>query len=75
MSENTQSFEKVLYSDVARAFDKIIQHKGSDIYLIGLYHLGGWDGIMPLFNTKSDLSTVQNHECSDNDKDCLIDYI
>jgi len=56
---NTENFEQALYTDAKRAFDKIIEEKGEDLYVIGFYHFGGWDGVMALFNTRSDLAPLQ----------------
>ncbi len=58
---NTDVFEQTLYEDGKLAFAKIIEEKGDDLYLIGLYHFGGWDAVMPLFNTRSDLSALQKN--------------
>jgi hypothetical protein len=56
---NTEQFEKALYEDGKNAFEKIITKHGNDLYVIGLYHFGGYDGVMPMFNTVSALKEVQ----------------
>lgn len=56
---NTEKFEQALYSDGKLAFRKILETHGNDLYVIGLYHFGGFDGVMPMFNTFSALKTVQ----------------
>ena len=56
---NTEDFEQALYSDAKRAFPEIINKYGKDIYVIGFYHFGGFDGVMPMFNTLSALREVQ----------------
>lgn len=77
MIVDTADFENALFTDTTGAFEKIINEHGSDIYVIGLYHFGGWDGIMPLFNTKTDLAAVLEQECSGNDNndiECKFSY-
>jgi hypothetical protein len=56
---NTELLEQALYKDGKNAFEKIITRHGNDLYVIGLYHFGGYDGVMPMFNTFSDLKEVQ----------------
>lgn len=55
---NTKEFEKALYEDGKNVFEKIITKHGNNIYVIGLYHFGGYDGVMPVFNTLTDLKEV-----------------
>ncbi len=69
---NTEQFEKTLYEDGKNAFEKIITKHGNDLYVIGLYHFGGYDGVMPMFNTFSALKEVQ--ESLAGEDSYLIEY-
>ena len=70
---NTDKFEQALYEDSKKAFTEIVSECGDDLYVIGLYFFGGYDGVMPLFNTKSALKGVQ--EGLEGEDRYLIDYI
>jgi hypothetical protein len=69
---NTEQFENALYEDGKNAFEKIITKHGNDLYVIGLYHFGGYDGVMPMFNTFSALKEVQERLAGEDSY--LIEY-
>jgi hypothetical protein len=69
---NTEQFENALYEDGKNAFQKIITKHGNDLYVIGLYHFGGYDGVMPMFNTFSALKEVQERLAGEDSY--LIEY-
>lgn len=54
------SFEQALYSEASLVFDQIVKKYKDDIYTIGFYHFGGWNGVLPMFNTISHLVACWN---------------
>ncbi|VAW62384.1 hypothetical protein MNBD_GAMMA09-3598 [hydrothermal vent metagenome] len=66
---NTDKLESVLYEEGKTGFRKIIEDKGEGLYVIGLYHYGGWDGVIPLFNTVSDWLALQKNIQADDQKE------
>ncbi|GAB1257645.1 hypothetical protein NBRC116494_21470 [Aurantivibrio plasticivorans] len=70
---NTKIFETVLYEEAKSAFQAIINDHGNDLYVLGIYHFGGWGGIMPMFNTRSALrdTQAQDHTPYFDDKKCF----
>ena len=69
---NTEAFESALYDDGEKCFRQIIKDKGEGLYVIGFYHLGGWDGVMPMFNTIHDLAPLQKVACGDDQKEAEL---
>ena len=52
-----ERFEQALYREASLAFDQIVRQYKDDIYVIGFYHFGGWDGVLPMVNTTSYLNS------------------
>lgn len=52
-----------LVSESIQVFREIIaQHK--DVYVLGLYHMGGFDGVFPMFNMLSNVPVKNKEEIS-----------
>ena len=57
---DTAEFQQALYNEGKDAFQAIMQQHGDDLYVIGLYHFGNFDALMPMFNTCTALKEVQD---------------
>lgn len=66
---NTDKFEQALYEEGKAAFSKIIEDRSDGLYVIGICHSGGWDSVMPMFNTLNDLLLLQKIRDDDDQKE------
>lgn len=67
-NSSTEQFEQALYFEAKKAFRDIMEKYGDDLYVIGFYHFGGFDSVMPMFNTRSALNANLENADHENER-------